>query len=145
MTQVRNGIANERTIKSLSHLCRVVKAAREKGYEIYIRYSLGPDVDAKRGYSIDHTTGMPHDGLSAENLFDGDQLWEDGNREYVAMQVRSYCYMMLQGIEGTRAWICTGNEVGRDSDNAPTIENVVALAWVDESVIHEAQEADRLF
>lgn len=134
-----------KTISTLDELVGVVERLSAEGHRVFVRYSRGPAADRKSGYaSRNHATGRQEAGLSCEQLTP--EAWYCCNgrtaRDWIAMQVRSYGFMLAQGGRGTYAWVLTGREVGRGSDNEPLVADVapvarLALAVVNEAVAHD--------
>lgn len=130
-----------KTINTLDELTSYIKSTDAN---LYVRYCAHPRKDIGRGASQDHVTGQWHDGLSAENLVS--DIWERGHRRYTAMQVASYSYMRFQGLKGTKAYIFSGSEVGRDSDNAPLIADAKIVAILSDECVEQAlrEETERV-
>jgi len=106
--------------------------------DVYLRWSAGPDADAD-GRSQDSLTGVELPGLSA-NALAVEQWWgQRSRRVWAARRLYDYQHLRHRGGEQTRPWVLTGRECGRGPDNEPLIDQVTAVAWVDESVAEAAR------
>lgn len=122
-----------RTIKTFAQLMTLVS---ETTGTLYVRYSRGPQVDARSNYtSRNHAAGRAEAGLSVERLTPPSD-WPGSAEEYVIMQVASYCYLLGQGDRGTRGWIMTATEVARGSDNEALVTDVTPVAWLDTDLVN---------
>src|SRR3990167_4272724 len=119
------------TITTLAELEQTVSALSEGDRQVFVRYSKSPVADCRRGVSHNYAVGRDEGGLSCESL--ACPAWWPVNgrtrRGHLAMQVRSYAYLLGQGLGGTRAWVLTGREVGRGGDNEPLVADAAPIAW----------------
>lgn len=126
------------THETLDAVHALVKAHHASGRPLYVRYSRGPQADAKGGYrSTNHASGTREAGLSVNNLI-SDVL--PNARNDIAQRLHEYSYLVPQGGAGTRAWLAHGREVGRGADNEPLLADVTPLGWVGEEAAREARE-----
>lgn len=121
-------------IDSLDALCALV---RER--PVCVRFSDGPDADARRGWrSWNHQTGAAERGLSVNNLRSRYGTVAHGDCGFVAQQLREYAALSLGGT----GYLLTGEECGRGSDNEPLLADCRPLAIVGPNLLAEAQTVD---
>lgn len=92
---------------------------------LFVRWSVYPEKDIARGYSLNHQTGQAEAGLSVEQV----------GADNIAMQIRSYSY--LPG----RCWLLTGEIVSRGSDNEILVDNATFIGYVTDEAVEEAVSA----
>ena len=155
------------TLSTLAEVIETVRQHERSGVPLFVRYSRGPAVDGRNGRSRDHVTGALHSGLSAVALlsieetyresddpveqFDGvyyiDYRLDDSiirnTDERIAARLVEYVSLMFSGLTGTICWLCTGEIVGRDSDGAFCLTNVVPVARVAIDALEEARAVER--
>lgn len=101
-------------MKTLKSFAEIVKMAESS--EVYVRWSRGPAMDKRRGYSLDYTNYRAHNGLSAQRVNPTDY-----SASTVAMMLVEYIF--LKGKDARIfGWLCTAESNGTDSDGAPTID-----------------------
>lgn len=105
------------TINDLSQ----VKSLLSKYSTLYVRWSRSHTKDIKRGYSIDHSTGTPHCGLSFNRIT---SAMDD---ELLIACLNEYSFI-AKGNGKSYCWLATGDVVGRDTDNAYLLNNVKPIA-----------------
>ncbi|MFD0371188.1 DUF6098 family protein [Streptomyces sp. NPDC059071] len=128
------------TIRSLDELAGLI--ARRS--ELYVRWSMGPEVDLPAPASRDDLTGIPMPGLSASPL--DVEPWWDGRplRVWAARRLYDYAHLPRVKDHRVRPWLLVGTECGRGPDNEPLVTDVEPMGWIDQAVIEEAtQEINR--
>ncbi|MFJ3202873.1 DUF6098 family protein [Streptomyces sp. NPDC086989] len=110
---------------------------------LYVRWSLGPDVDLPALASRDDLTGIALPGLSASPL-DVEPWWSERPLRLWAAR-RLYDYAHLPQVKGhrVRPWLLRAREIGRGPDNEPLVTGIEPLGWIDRAVIDEAVEEIR--
>jgi hypothetical protein len=127
-------------MKTLKTLDQIIKLAQtHSGETLFVRWSRGPALDQKRGYSIDHSSGSRHNGLSADYVRADDP-------ELLARMLTQYQTTRMKDSK-IYCWIFAGIENGRDSDNAPTVaaETIVPLGKVDETLIRKCSAYNQVY
>ena len=121
------------TLHTLDELAALL-AGRD---DLYVRWSLGPDVDAE-ATSRDDLTGVTLPGLSANPL--AVEEWWQGRSQRLWVARRLYDYRHLRDVRGpgVRPWVLSGTEVARGPDNEPLVRCEQPIAWLDEGVVAEA-------
>ena len=100
----------------LANIAQVEALLEATPGQVYVRWSRGPRKDRRMGgHSRDWTNGNAHAGLSASPL-----RWTDGRRAYLAAQLIEYRHLRLKD-DAIHGWLCTGRQVGTDSDGAASI------------------------
>ncbi|MFF5970675.1 DUF6098 family protein [Streptomyces sp. NPDC012769] len=123
------------TIGSLEELTELMAARRG----LYVRWSLGPDVDLAGTRSRDGLTGVELPGLSA-NALDVEEWWGDRSlRTWAARRLYDYSHLPRVRDGRVRPWLLRGREAGRGPDNEPLVRDVRPLGWVAEEVIAQAE------
>jgi hypothetical protein len=103
---------------------------------LYLRWSRGPEADAER-VSKDELTGVELPGLSASPLA-VEPWWGDrGLRLWAARRLYDYQHLR-ERRRNAEPWVLRGEEVGRGPDNEPLVRCHEALAWIEHSVVEEA-------
>lgn len=131
-----------RTLHTLDEL--VDEFRRQDGRDLYVRWSLGPETDLGDGRngpqsSRDALTGMPLPGLSASPL-KVEPWWDDRPlRLWLARRIYDYRHLRELRGPGVRPWVLQGTEIARGPDNEPLVVCDRPLAWLTETVLHEAQ------
>lgn len=121
------------TIRDLGELSERVRA----GQLLYVRYSGGPEEDM-RSASRDYEADVPLPGLPATNLFP-EPWWTRSITDWVARRVCKY--LELARDDGDRrAWVLEGTVVGSGPDHEPLLGSIRPLAWLDTSVLEQAQQ-----
>ncbi|MET9951867.1 DUF6098 family protein [Streptomyces sp. NPDC006339] len=128
--------ASMATIASLDELTRLMAARRG----LYVRWSLGPQVDLTGTRSRDALTGVELPGLSA-NPLDVEDWWGDRSlRTWAARRLYDYSHLPRIRDGRVRPWLLHGREAARGPDNEPLVRDVQPLGWVAEEVITQAEE-----
>lgn len=105
---------------------------------LYVRFSLGPVADAAE-QSVDGESGCVLPGLSVNRLAP-EPWWTRPRREWVARQLCQYDHL----ADGRRrAWVLTGDDVGRGPDSEPLVAHVRPVALLDPPVLEQARELYR--
>lgn len=112
------------TIKTINS----IKALLADG-PVYIRYSRSHRQDIKRGYSLDHSSGQRHEGLSVVEITPADAKEGDG---WIARLLVEYQFVCLAGGYG---WVCRGRVNGTDTDGSPTITDVEYIDKIDPALL----------
>ncbi|MBG0827499.1 hypothetical protein HS041_06955 [Planomonospora sp. ID67723] len=107
---------------------------------LFIRWSRDLDGDRANGGSRDSLTGAELPGLSANPLDVEDWWGERPIRLWAARRLHDYSHLRRERGPGVKAWVLSGEEVGRGPDNEPLIECREVVAIVDEAVMKEAGE-----
>lgn len=121
-------------LRELSELAAMV----ERSSGLYVRWSRGPDEDLEGLDSVDQLTGVPLPGLSASPL--AVEPWWEGRpvRLWVARRLYDYSHLRWDKGPGVRPWVLRGQEAARGPDNEPLVRDARPVAWIDRSVIAEA-------
>ncbi|MGW7100102.1 DUF6098 family protein [Streptomyces sp. NPDC054838] len=107
---------------------------------LYVRWSMGPEVDLPAPVSRDELTGIPLPGLSA-NPLDVETWWgERPLRVWAARRLYDYAHLPRVKDPRVRPWLLQGTENGRGPDNEPLVTDVRPIGWVDPAVIEESTE-----
>lgn len=127
-------------LPTITTLDRLTELVEEHGGDLFVRWSLGPDVDLDDGSpatSRDALTGIELPGMSANSL--RVEEWWGGRplRLWVARRLFDYRHLRDLRGPGVRAWILHGHECSRGPDNEPLVRDVEPVAWVDDSVLQE--------
>lgn len=121
------------TISTLDELVRRVGVEDD----LFLRYSSGPEQDARNGPSRDVEADEEMVGWSATPLTP-EPWWTRTTKDWVARRVTKYVEM---GEEtGRRPWVLRGEVVGRGPDHEPLVSEPRFVAWLDEQVLREADE-----
>lgn len=131
-------------IDTLSDLEAIV-AARQRGENLYVRWSRGPERDLTRNgpegeSSRDTLTGVPMSGLSANPLQVEDWWGDRPLRLWVARRLYDYRHLDWEGDAERRPWVLAGREQGRGPDNEALVTCEEAIAWISDRVLHEVDE-----
>lgn len=131
-------VDNLPTMRSLDELVALVESADT---ELYVRWSRGPAADLAEPASRDGLTGVPLPGLSANPLH-VEPWWGDRSlRLWLARRLYDYRHLRDLRGPGVRAWVLTGEQVGRGPDNEPLVRHVRPLAWIDDATLAECERA----
>jgi hypothetical protein len=106
--------------------------------DVYVRFCTGPGGD-RAGHSVDHASGLPMPGLSANPL--APPSWWRAPRtpeEWVARQLLSYRHL-AEPDDGRAAWVVSGTIVERGPDNEPLVRVHEWLGRVADEVLEEAE------
>lgn len=113
----------------------LVKLVEEQP-NLFLRYSKGPDHDAREGPSMDYESGVTMPGLSVTTI--GPEPWWP--RPAVDWIARRVCkYAELGEEDGRRPWLLTGRVVGYGPDHEPLVDRINPLAWLAPEVLDAAQ------
>ncbi|HEX4724766.1 MAG TPA: DUF6098 family protein [Pseudonocardiaceae bacterium] len=130
------------TIHDLDGLVALVRAHGDDN--LYVRWSAGPDTDlvaGSGGHSASHDglTGVPLPGLSA-NPLRTEPWWGDRSpRLWLARRLFDYRHLAELRGPGVRAWVLTGEEVGRGPDNEPLVRCRRPVAWIEDGALAECE------
>ncbi|MPZ72663.1 MAG: hypothetical protein GEU74_05435 [Nitriliruptorales bacterium] len=119
------------TLHSLDELLRLVRPG------VFVRYSKGPE-DDDGSTSRDYESGLDLPGLSVNPLCP-ELWWTRPLDEWLARQICNYAHLKDDSDDERRAWILSGDPVGRGPDNEPLVREFTPLAWVSDDLIHEAK------
>ncbi|MBA9005745.1 hypothetical protein HNR21_004627 [Actinomadura cellulosilytica] len=122
------------TVSTLDDLVKLV----EKDDRLFVRWSRGPQADAK-GCSHDDLTGVQMPGLSANPLAVEDWWAPRPLVVWVARRLYDYSHLEREKGPGVRPWILVGEELGRGPDNEPLVRCVRPVAWIDEALLSDAK------
>jgi hypothetical protein len=122
------------TIGTLDALTALV----EQHESLFVRWSRGPQADAS-GMSRDDLTGTRMPGLSANPLAAEEWWGRRPLRLWVARRLYDYSHLKHDKGPGVRPWVLEGEELGRGPDNEPLVRCRRPLAWIDDSVLTEAE------
>ncbi|MFF1556100.1 DUF6098 family protein [Streptomyces sp. NPDC058279] len=123
-------------IGSLDELADLI--ARRPG--LYVRWSMGPEIDLRAPGSRDELTGIPLPGLSA-NPLDVEPWWgERPLRVWAARRLYDYAHLPRVKDPRVRPWLLHGKVNGRGPDNEPLVTDVRPIGWIDPAVIEESTE-----
>lgn len=99
------------------------------GRPIFARWSRGPDFDMKPGaVSKDYVSGASHDGLSAISVS------PDASPSQMLRELRDYSFLRAKDSK-IRPHIYAGEQVGRDSDGAPSIRPSEYLGSLSDDIV----------
>jgi len=116
-------------MREINDLREIIEMSADE--PVYVRWSLGPDLDADMGgRSFDYANGAEHCGLSA-NRITGDMTIK-----LAARVLKEYRFLRIKN-DKIYCWICRANLVGRDSDNAYSIEPTEILGRVSDDLIEQ--------
>jgi hypothetical protein len=119
-------------LKELDQLSALVRAAPG----LHIRYSEGPDHDAKQR-SIDTESGLELPGLSV-NPLDPEPWWTRPLEDWLARQLCQYRHLAEKNPDRF-AWVLRGTTTGRGPDCEPLIRDVGPIAILDVTLLEEAE------
>lgn len=89
--------------------------------------------------SKDTLTGAELPGLSA-NPLNMEEWWEEQPITlWVARRLYDYSHLREDHGPDVHPWLLEGEEVSRGPDNEPLVRNAHPVAWIDDSVIAEAE------
>ncbi len=126
-------------IDDLAALADLVER-EDRGAELYVRWSRGPDVDAEQ-CSRDALTGVPLPGLSA-NPLRVEPWWGDRSvRLWVARRLYDYRHLRDLHGPGVRPWVLVGQPCGRGPDNEPLVRCRRPVAWISDAALGECEKA----
>ncbi len=130
-------------IGDLAGLADLVAAA-DPHDDLYVRWSLGPDVDVAGGCSgqssRDALTGIELPGLSANPL--RVEPWWGDRSVYLWVARRLYDYRHLRDLRGgeVRPWVLVGEQCGRGPDNEPLVICHRPVAWISDAALRECEK-----
>jgi hypothetical protein len=104
--------------------------------ETYLRYSLGPEVDALQT-SRDYESGLELPGLSVVPLTPP-AWWSRPVPDWLARQICKYA-QLAAGDDSRYAWILKGQMAGRGPDHEPLITQPEPLAVLSPALIEQAR------
>ena len=119
------------TLDSIAELCRLVRDG------VYVRYSKGPD-DDDGSTSRDYESGLDLPGLSS-NPLSPESWWDRPLEEYLARQICNYAHIKEESDDERRAWVLSGEVIGRGPDNEPLVQRFTPLAFLSDDLIREAK------
>jgi len=131
------------TMASLDELADVVERL-DRGRDLYVRWSRGPDDDLPDGPTEDQSshdmlTGVPLPGLSASPMRVEEWWGQRPIRFWVARRVCDYQHLRRGDWTGRRPWLLVGEVRGRGPDNEPLVVCQRPVAWIDERVVNESE------
>jgi hypothetical protein len=118
-------------IENLAELTELVRVSSG----MFVRFSAGPDADLSE-QSTDYESGLPLPGLSVNRL-DPEPWWSRPLQDWLARQVCQYRHL-AERAPSHRGWVLSGKIVGRGPDDEPLLTDVVAVAWLAEQLVVEA-------
>jgi hypothetical protein len=117
----------------LDSVPEIVRLQRRLG-EVYLRVSDGPDADVLAG-ARHAESGYPLPGLPAWAM-QPEPWWPAGTAAWTARQLVQHSYLLA---EPSRAWLLTGQVVGRGADGEPLISPATPVAVVGLGAFLEAE------
>ena len=116
-------------------LAAVVDLVQRHG-TLFLRYSKGPDADAREPRSLDYESGVELPGLSVTTIQPED-WWPRPAEDWVARRICKYAEL---GEEEDRfPWLLTGQVVGYGPDHEPLVQDVQPLARISARALDQAQ------
>ena len=112
----------------------VVRTVLE-GPETYLRYSEGPDADAREGYSRDFEADVELPGWSVTTIAP-EPWWTRPAEDWIARRICKYAELGAE--EGRRLWLLKGRVAGYGPDHEPIVVDVRPVAWVGDEALAEA-------
>jgi Family of unknown function (DUF6098) len=107
---------------------------------LMLRYSKGPDHDARSGPSRDYEADVDLPGLSATTI-GPEPWWTRPAADWVARRVCKYADL---GDEQDRyPWLLTGAVVGQGPDHEPLVVEVQPVARIGNTALNQAQDTYR--
>lgn len=104
---------------------------------MYLRYSPGPEQDAKDGPSRDYESGQEMPGWSVTTI-DPEPWWTRPAADWIARRVCKYGEL---GEESDRfPWLLRGRRVGSGPDHEPLVDSIAPVARLAEEVVVEARQ-----
>jgi hypothetical protein len=130
------------TVQTLDEFAKLVED-HDRGAELYVRWSQGPQEDQESQSSRDGLTGVTLPGLSA-NPLRVEPWWGDRSvRLWVARRLYDYRHLRRVHGPGVRPWVLRGEQRGRGPDNEPLVRCREPIAWVSEAALRECEDAMR--
>ena len=103
--------------------------------ETFLRYSAGPDADAREGPSRDFEADVELPGWSVTTVA-AEPWWTRPVEDWIARRICKYAE--LGDEEGRRPWLLTGRVVGRGPDHEPLVVDIRPVAWIGDDAVAEA-------
>ncbi|WP_249713985.1 DUF6098 family protein [Rhizomonospora bruguierae] len=135
------------TIDDLAQLAALLDRD-DRGAELYVRWSRGPEVDLPDGLNTDQRsrdalTGIELPGLSANSL--RVEPWWGGRSTRLWVARRLYDYRHMRDLHGpaVRPWALVGEECGRGPDNEPLVVCRRPIAWVSDEALRQCEKVVR--
>lgn len=102
--------------------------------DVFVRWSRGPEFDMKPGArSKDYVSGDVHDGLSAVSLKDAEDV------EDLLRSTNDYSFLRMKDPK-IRAHFYRADQVGVDSDTAPTIRPKEYIGSISDELMGEIED-----
>ncbi|GAA3100244.1 hypothetical protein JOF29_003146 [Kribbella aluminosa] len=104
--------------------------------EVFLRYSEGPNADARAGPSRDYEADVDLSGLSVTTV-EPEPWWPRATIQWTAR--RLFKYAELGDAEGRYPWLLTGDIAGYGPDHEPLLVNVRPLARITPPLLDQAR------
>jgi hypothetical protein len=117
------------------HSISELEALLGHGRRLYLRYSQGPDDDARTG-SIDTESGLVLPGIST-NPLDPEPWWTRPTSDWLARQLSQYLHLQQRNSDRI-AWVLSGDVVARGPDCEPLIAHPEFIARLSDELLDEA-------
>lgn len=126
-----------RGVRTIETLQELVDLAGSR-VDLFVRWCADAEEDRIRGTSIDELTGVELPGLSTNPLC-VEPWWEDRPMDvWVARRLYDYRHLQHKRDEKVRAWVMSGDVVGRGPDNEPLVRCREVLAVLTDRVTEKA-------
>lgn len=127
-------MSSGRTIETLQEL---VDLTNDRD-DLFVRWCADAEEDRERGTSLDELTGVELPGLSANPLA-VEPWWKDRPIEvWIARRLHDYRHLQRKRDEQVRAWVLSGDVVGRGPDNEPLVNCREVVAVLSDDVTEKA-------
>lgn len=133
-SRVKPGTYGDMTLPVIDRLSDLAELVGGRS-ELFIRFSDGPQADSAE-QSVDYESGLPLPGLSANRLNPA-PWWTRPLVDWVARQVCQYAHLRDRS-DSHRAWVLTGEVVGRGPDDEPLLADVRPIGWLSTALVDEA-------
>jgi hypothetical protein len=108
----------------------------EENRDLFVRYSRGPQCDAREEASEDFESGAVLPGLSVARVAP-EPWWQRPTRDWVARRLCQYEWL---GADNDRfPWLLTGKVVGQGPDHEPIVCEIVPIAEVGRTALEQAK------
>jgi hypothetical protein len=109
--------------------------------EVYLRYSHGPEADARDGPSHDYEADLEMTGWSVTTLRP-EAWWLRPAEDWVARRICKYLDLG-DADDGRRPWLLTGKVVGAGPDHEPLVQAYDPVGWLGDDVVNLARRLYR--
>lgn len=122
------GVGQVKKISTVEALANAIK----NGEGQFVRWSRGPAMDARKGFSRDYVSGSNHEGLSAVKI---DPEWAT-DPQWMGRRVGEYGFLRMKDPK-IAPYIYSGKEVGLDSDGYSLIKDISGVARINPSLLDD--------